>query len=162
MSKFHVRYSLKEDASSLRSWFLEPGALRNFPMETSLETTDTINRWLGYIPFNSCLTITSNGIPCGMALFWLHFYRKQRHQALVTIIVDPKFRGQGVGTELFHTLLHVGKTYLKLKMVHLEVYEGNRAISLYERFGFKKIGFQKKWVKDKGEYIGRIIMQRDL
>lgn len=162
MSQLEYRYTIKEDASVLRSWFLEPGAMRNFPMETSLELTDTINRWMGYIPFRSCLTATWNGRPCGMALYWLNFYSKLRHQALLTIIVDPKLRGKGVGTDLLSTLLHVGKEQLGLTMAHLEVYEGNPAIRLYERLGFKELGVQKLWVKDQEEYIGRILMQKDL
>jgi ribosomal protein S18 acetylase RimI-like enzyme len=49
----------------------------------------------------------------------------------------------------------------------LQVYQDNPAMRLYQRFGFKEFGMQKKWIKetrDNGEieYVGRVFMELDL
>ncbi len=160
--ELEIRYTKDEDAPFLRDWFQDPAVLRNFPMQTALEVTDTINRWMSYNRFGCSITALDQKRPVAMTLFWLQFYQKIRHEALFTLIVDPQYRGRGIGGKLLQTLLDHGKEHLGVSVAHLEVYEGNPAIRLYERMGFREVGMQKKWVKDQGEYIGRIMMQKEL
>ena len=57
------------------------------------------------------------------------------HIPELTIAVAPDWRGQGVGTQLLSTLLK-GLAEAGFSAVSLSVQKGNRAIHLYERFGF--------------------------
>ena len=60
------------------------------------------------------------------------------------------------------TVRQLAKERFKIEFLHLEVYEGNPAIRLYERLGFEKYGFQRAFVKDEGKYLGKILMQKYL
>lgn len=157
-----VRYTISEDAPHLKEWLEEPGILRGFPMADPPEIEDSVKHWIGFSKYRSSLTATIADKPCGIATLCLMPYRKLAHQCLVSIIVSKEARGKGVGTVLLNNLFHLAQNYFGIEVLYLEVYEGNRAISLYERFGFRQIGLQKHFMKEDGEYIGKIIMERVL
>ena len=59
---------------------------------------------------------------------------------MTNVAVDKKYRGNGVATDLFLTLLEKGVS-AGIKTFTLEVRESNRpAIALYEKSGFVFIG----------------------
>lgn len=157
-----LRYTVMEDAEPLKEWLSEPGVLRGFPMADPPEVDDSIKHWIGFCRYKSSLTALHDGKPCGIATLCLMPYRKLIHQCLISIIVGKEHRNKGVGTLLLNNLIHLGKTYFKIEVIYLEVYEGNPAISLYRRFGFKECGFQKHFMKENGEYIGKYVMERIL
>jgi RimJ/RimL family protein N-acetyltransferase len=155
-----VRYTEMEDAPYLREWLSEPGILRWFPMADPMEVEDSIRHWIGFSRYKCCLTAVVNGVPCGLATLYLMPYRKVAHQCLFSIIVAKEQRGKGVGTLLLNNLIHLAKEQFKLEVLYLEVYEGNPAINLYRKFGFKEVGFQKYFIKEDGQYLGKTIMER--
>jgi RimJ/RimL family protein N-acetyltransferase len=157
-----LRYTVPEDAAPLKEWLLEPGVLKAFPMQDPLEVEDSVKHWIGFSKYKSSLTATLEGKAVGLATLCLMPYRKLAHQCLVSIIVSQEVRGKGVGTLLMNNLIHLAKEYFGIGVLYLEVYEGNRAISLYRRFGFREVGFQKHFMKEDGEYIGKIVMERIL
>ena len=161
-SEIELRYTIAEDAEPLRIWLDEPDILRAFPMADPLEVDDSVKHWISFSKYKSSLTALSDGKPCGLATLCLMPYRKLAHQCLVSIIVAKDFRNKGVGTLLMNNIIHHAKTHFRIEVLYLEVYEGNPAISLYRRFGFKEVGNQKCFMKEDDEYIGKIIMERIL
>ena len=157
-----IRYTAQEDAGPLKEWLLEPGILKGFPMQDPPEVDDSVKHWIGFSKYKSSLTATMNGQAVGIATLCLMPYRKLTHQCLISIIVSNEARDQGVGTVLLNNLIHLAKEYFGIEVLYLEVYEGNRAISLYHRFGFREVGFQKHFMKENGEYIGKVVMERIL
>ena len=157
-----MRYTTVEDEAPLKQWLLEPGILRGFPMVDDREVSDSVRHWISFSRFKSSLTATVDGKACGIGTLCLMPYRKLAHQCLLSIIVSGEMRGKGVGTQIMNNLLHLGKNYFGLEVIYLEVYEGNPAISLYKRFGFKECGNQKCFMKEDGQYVGKIIMERIL
>ncbi len=157
-----MRYTIADDADPLKDWLLEPGILRGFPMVDRLEVEDSVKHWISFARYKSSLTATINGKPCALGTLCLMPYRKLAHQCLLSIIVSGEMRGKGVGTIMMNNLLHLGKNYFGMEVIYLEVYEGNPAISLYRRFGFKEIGNQRHFMKEDGQYVGKIIMERFL
>lgn len=157
-----IRYTSMEDAGPLKEWLLEPGILRGFPMADPPEVDDSVKHWIGFSKYKSSLTATIDGKAVGIATLCLMPYRKLAHQCLLSIIVGKEARGKGVGTLLMNNLLYLAKDYFGIEVIYLEVYEENPAISLYTRFGFVKIGYQKHFMKENGEYIGKVIMERVL
>lgn len=157
-----IRFSESSDQKYLIDWLSQPGVLEGFPLNDIREIEDAARIWMSYTQHNSVLTALWDGVPCGIALLYLQPYEKMAHQCLFAIIIDEKFRGRGVGAKLLRELLALGKERFKLEMVHLEVYRGNRAIDLYRRLGFKEYGVHRKFIKDKGHYIDKILMQRNL
>jgi RimJ/RimL family protein N-acetyltransferase len=155
-----VRYTRDEDGVALREWLAEPGVLRWFPVIDPPEIEDTIQRWIGFSKYKCSLTADWNGEPAGIATLWLMPYRKLAHQCQFGMIVGEKFRRRGIGTALINQLIHLAKYRFNIELLHLEVYEGNPAVQLYQQFGFKEFGRQAHWIKEDGEYLGRIFMER--
>ncbi len=157
-----LRYTVNEDAPLLKAWLEAPDMLLGFPMADPPEIEDSVRHWIGFSRYKSSLTATMNGKPCGIATLCLMPYRKLAHHCLVSIIVSPEQQEKGVGTVLMNNLICLAKEYFGIEVLYLEVYEGNRAISLYRRFGFQEIGFQKHFMKEDGKYTGKIVMERVL
>lgn len=157
-----LRYTVMEDVASLKDWLLEPGVLSAFPMADANEVEDSVKHWISFSRYRSSLTAMIDGKPCGIATLCLMPYRKLIHHCLISIIVGGDYRNKGIGTVLMNNLLHLAKQHFKMEVLYLEVYEGNPAIHLYKRFGFREIGFQRHFMKENGEYIGKVIMERIL
>jgi RimJ/RimL family protein N-acetyltransferase len=157
-----LRYTVDEDAPHLKNWLMEPDVLLGFPMLTEVEVDDSVKHWISFHRLKCSLTALIDGEPVGIATLCLMPYQKIRHHALVSIMVAGKVRGKGVGTVLLNNLIHLAKNYFSLEYLYLEVYEGNRAITLYQRFGFKEVGRQPHFMKEGDRYVSKIIMERKI
>lgn len=158
-----VRYTDNDDAPHLKEWLQEPGILRWFPMQTPVEVEDAVKHWISFSRFRCSLTAVCGSMPCGITTLYLMPYQKVAHQCLFSIIVAKEYRGKGVGTLLLNNLIHLAKEQFKLEYLYLEVYDGNPAKSLYEKFGFTEVGSQPHFIKEEdGTYVGKIIMERAL
>jgi putative acetyltransferase len=157
-----IRPARLEDAPYLIQWLNDESILRWFPMNNMKEIEDAVALWVSYSKIGACLTAEINGVPCGMANLYIQPYKKLAHQCLFAIIVQQEYRGRGIGKTLLDSLLKLGREKFHLSMVHLEVYEGNPAIHLYERMGFKPFGKQAHFIKDQGKYIAKIMMEKKL
>ena len=157
-----IRYTEMSDADHLKGWLREPGVPKWFPMKEPLEVEDSVRNWMGFARYRASLTAEFEGVPCGIATLNLMPYKKVAHQCILSIVVTQDMRNKGVGSALLNNLMHLAKSFFGLEVLYLEVYEGNPAISLYRRFGFKECGYQKHFLKDEGEYLGKIVMERVL
>lgn len=157
-----IRYTEPGDAKFLREWLNETEILRWFPMADTPEIDDSVHRWISFCRYKCSLTAVMDGVPCGLATLYLQPYRKLAHQCEFGIIVANGYRSKGVGTSLLKSLMYLAKEHFKIELLQLQVYQDNPAIHLYERLGFKEFGRQTHWLKDNGEYIGRIFMERFL
>jgi ribosomal-protein-alanine N-acetyltransferase len=80
---------------------------------------------------------------------------------LLTIAVDKREQGQGLGTELLADLMSVLKSQ-SAKQCMLEVMEGNdAAVSLYQRIGFKPVGKRKAYYKTEQGIFDALVMRID-
>jgi putative acetyltransferase len=161
-SPITLRFGVQEDANLIIEWVQQPGVLRWFPLFDLREIEDAARIWISNIKYNSVLTALWDGQPCGIATLYLQPFRKLAHQCLFAIIVDEKFRGKGVGTRLLSDLEKLAKEQFHIELLHLEVYEGNPAIHLYQRLGFIQYGYHRHFIKQNGEYLGKIMMQKVL
>ncbi|MBF8263459.1 MAG: acetyltransferase [Parachlamydiales bacterium] len=157
-----IRFALEDDMKCLIDWLQQPGVLQWFPLADLREIEDAARIWIGNSKHNAVLTALWEGAPCGMATLYIQPFKKLAHQSLLAIIVDEKFRGRGVGTVLLRELEKIAKERFQIELLHLEVYEGNPAIHLYQRLGFVQYGYQRRFIKDNGQYIGKIMMQKVL
>jgi putative acetyltransferase len=162
MIEVTIREAEESDGKHLIEWLLEPNILKWFPLTDLREIEDAVRIWMSYMKSNAVLVAEKDGVPCGSATLYLHPFRKLAHQCLFAIIVAEKFRGQGVGTKLMTELIRRAKEIFQIKLLHLEVYDGNPAIHLYHRLGFVQYGYQRRFIKDEGQYLGKIMMQMRL
>ena len=78
---------------------------------------------------------------------WVSFNQAE----VMSVAVEPEFRGQGFGTILFGELIKAVKAR-GAKSITLEVRPSNTvAIKLYESFGLRSVGRRKGYYIDNGE-----------
>ena len=83
---------------------------------------------------------------------------RYRHRAELSITVLRDFWGRGIGTQLMEMMIDFAKD-TGIEILYLEVRSDNhRAVSLYERFGFEKIGTYKNFFKIGEEYYDAYLM----
>lgn len=158
-----IRFTEYEDEPFLKTWLEDPSINRWFPMLDDVEIEDSAKRWIGFARYRCSLTALVNNVPKGIVTLFLQPYRKLAHQCEFGIIVSPDARNLGIGTKLINQLEKLAKETFKIELLHLQVYEGNPALRLYERLGFKTFGYQAHWIKESdGTYVGRTFMEKDL
>ncbi|MDO4441708.1 MAG: GNAT family N-acetyltransferase [Moraxella sp.] len=86
---------------------------------------------------------------------------RQAHKGEFVIAVHPDFQGQGIGSQLMQTVIDLADHWLNLKRVELTVYTDNeKAISLYQKFGFVIEGEHKAFAFRNGEFVNAYTMAR--
>lgn len=158
-----IRHATLEDSPLLQKWLMDPDVLRWFPMMNEKEIEDSVRIWMSYTRFNAGIAAEIDGVPCGLANLYIQPFKKFSHQCLFSIIVGEGFRGKGVGTALLKHLMKMAKEQFHIEILHLEVYDGNPAIHLYQRMGFKEYGRHPRFIKEEnGTYVDKIFMQKEL
>lgn len=158
-----IRNATYEDEKFLLKWLKDPKVLEWFPMCNDREIRDAVKLWISYVKYGAVLTALIDGIPCGIINLYLQFYQKLQHHSLFAIIVEQKYRGKKIGTRLIEAIQTLGKEKFSLQFLHLEVYENNPAMRLYERLGFTEFGRQKHFIKKFDDtYLDKIHMRKKL
>lgn len=82
---------------------------------------------------------------------------------VLTIAVDPRQRGKGVGRALMEEAMR-RLYYERVRSVFLEVDEGNGpALALYRRLGYVKVGQRGNYYRaDEGTGANALVMRADL
>ncbi len=73
---------------------------------------------------------------------------------IIHIVCDKKYQGNGYAYQLFSKLIQQSKTQHHTSIWHLEVREHNdKAIKLYQRLGFTKIGRRKNYYQGREDAV---------
>lgn len=85
------------------------------------------------------------------------------HNCELGITVRKKYWNLGAASALLTELFRLIQSETAFQTVHLGVYENNeRAIRLYEKFGFKTVGRHKNYFHVGDRYYGEILMDLDM
>jgi len=77
-----------------------------------------------------------------------------KHRGEVAVSVLKCEWGQGIGSMLLEAIIDFAKNVARAEIISLEVRSDNeRAIKLYKKYGFEKIGCFKGFFKIDGEYV---------
>ncbi len=88
----------------------------------------------------------------GNAIVERNKVKRYNHRAEISITVLKDYWGQGIGSELMRMMINFAKS-VKIESLYLEVRGDNeRAISLYKKFEFEKIGEYKGYFKINNSY----------
>jgi ribosomal protein S18 acetylase RimI-like enzyme len=86
---------------------------------------------------------------------------RQSHIGAIGISVARDFRGEGIGKELLKILISEAKKR-RYKILTIDVFANNqKALSLYENLGFKRIGILPRAFLYKKEYIDEIMLYKE-
>lgn len=95
-----------------------------------------------------------------LGLFWSSRPRT-RHVGSLGMMVHEQYQGQGIGKALMAAVTEAADKWLNLVRLELEVYPDNdRAIRLYERFGFVHEGRKRMNAWRDGQYVDSLLMAR--
>lgn len=85
---------------------------------------------------------------------------KKRHRGVLGVSISKDMRGKGLGKLLIKEIISLAKKKLSgLKSVELYVFDYNkRAQHVYEKIGFKKMGYIKNSAREGNKYIDSIMM----
>lgn len=124
--------------------------------ESYLESIYTSDR-------NLYLVAIDDGEIVGSGTFSSYSRSRLSHRGEIALCVKKSMWGKHIGSQLMEKLLDFAKKNAKVELVSLEVRCDNvRAISLYEKFGFKKIGTFKGFLKIYNEYADCYMMEKFL
>lgn len=144
-----------------------PGIFENLlalPSETITQNEDFIAKQVASLDDHLfCAEIEQNDTTRVVGLAGLHVHKlpRQRHSAVLGIMVHGDFQGKGIGKKLMETLIDLADNWLMLKRIDLTVYPDNHAaIKLYEKFGFVVEGTMKYAAIRRGEYADILLMAR--
>ena len=89
--------------------------------------------------------------------------KRVSHVAVIAISVKRSYWYLGIGSIIMRAMIDFAKSTGMLRKLSLDVREGNeRAIALYERFGFVEVGRHKAHINVRGTYYDEILMDLDL
>lgn len=84
------------------------------------------------------------------------------HVGTLGIAIREGYRDVGIGTEMMREAENQAK-WLGIEMLTLDVFATNsRARHLYEKLGYRIVGFIPRFFKRDGAYIDRVIMAKTL
>ena len=88
---------------------------------------------------------------------------RMKHRGELAVSVLKCEWGKGIGSILIEAIIDFAKNVAQAEIISLEVRSDNkRAIRLYEKYGFEKIGCFKGFFKINGEYIDFDLMNLQL
>lgn len=97
----------------------------------------------------------------GSAGLMVNANHRTRHSGSMGIMIHKDYQNMGVGTALMEAIIDIADNWLMLIRVELTVFEDNeRAIHLYEKFGFEKEGLKRLAGIRKGKYENEYLMAR--
>lgn len=93
-----------------------------------------------------------------------NFYeiKENQHCSIGNVIVNPKFRNQGIGEFLIKTMENIGIEKYNISEMHLSCFNTNtNGILLYSKLGYKPYAVEK-WIDKENKPIALIELKREV
>lgn len=107
--------------------------------------------------------VNENEVKKTVGVIGLHVNRnpRLRHSASIGIMVHADYHGKGIGTALLKKAIDLADNWLMLLRLELTVFiENERAVKLYQSFGFQIEGVKKYAAIRNGKYADEYLMAR--
>lgn len=163
---FYIRPIEMDDAAGVNALRRMPGVFENIlgiPSER-IERSETFIDGLNDNQHQFvAVTVGEDGseLVIGTAGLSVFGNLRTRHSAGMGIMVHKDYQNSGVGSALMEALLDVADNWLMLVRVELTVFRDNeRAIHLYQKFGFEKEGLKRMAGIRNGKYEDEFLMAR--
>lgn len=164
--EFYIRPINSGDGKGLNELRRMPGVFENIlgiPSERIQQNEDfVVHMDANQHQFVAISKVQDNEeIIVGTAGLSVNGNHRTRHSGNIGIMIHKDYQDQGVGTALISALIDVADNWLMLVRLELTVFEKNeRAIHLYEKFGFEKEGRKQFAAIREGKYENEYLMAR--
>jgi putative acetyltransferase len=110
---------------------------------------------------NAFLVAETEGRVVGLIGLHRETHHRRQHAASIGMAVHDAFAGRGVGAALMAAVVDLAERWWNVRRLELSVYADNdRAIALYERFGFEREGLMRAYAWRDGAYVDSLAMAR--
>ena len=158
----HIRRAEPEDYSAIYEMFSSPSVFPN-TLRLPYPSREYWRRRLTDLP-ESRYNLVAVVNDCTVGLVSLDTFPnrpRRRHAGAIGLCVDGEWQGKGVGSALVRTVVDFADNWVNLLRLELEVFADNeRAIRLYERFGFEVEGTLRQYAFRDGQYVDKKLMAR--
>lgn len=149
------------DAEAMWEMVNDPEARRTTGAVTE-PTRAEIDRWCAEVddrPDRMDLAITANGSDEYLGEIVLEAISTALGSARMRLVMRPRYRGRGYGTEAIELVLGLAFDGIGLHRVELDVLALNtRALSLYENIGFRVEGRRRDAYRDGDGYCDAVVL----
>jgi putative acetyltransferase len=156
-----IRAVEPEDAAALAEVFNQPRAIWG-TLQVPFVSVEARRKRREAAPSNhTVLAAVIGGKAIGMAALHPADNARRAHVASVGMAVHDAYAGRGAGRALMGALVDQADRWLNLRRLELTVWSDNdRAIRLYEGFGFEREGLHRAYAWRDGAWADAIAMAR--
>lgn len=147
-----------EDSETLRHWRNDPTIFK-WCRQNDLLTESKHSAWMSQHPMSErikmYLIVNESDIPvgvCGLTDFDLINQRAE-----FSLYIGPEHQGKGYGEDALKLLCYHGFNAYPLNVIWGESFEGNPALSIFERIGFKNEGVRRDFYFRNGKHINAVL-----
>lgn len=159
----------KSDAKAVLDYLKRVGSETDFLLFDEAGVPMTIEQEEAFLeqvnnsPYSRMYLVKESGAVIGNGYIHSSPRSRIKHKSEIAISVTKSHWGKGVSTMLMNALIDYAKSTHFTETIFLEVASGNqRAIKLYEKFGFVAYGLTKNAIKLENRYLDWILMRLDL
>jgi L-amino acid N-acyltransferase YncA len=160
-----IRPMIAEDEEALLTFFLVIPAEDRVFLKDDVTKAGVIQNWCKNLDYERVLPLVAeaDGKIVGDATLHLRRGGWMRHAAKVRVVIDPAFRGKGLGSQIIKELITIAEhTDLEKLDVGLMA-EQKTAISAFKDLGFVQVAVFPDHVKDlDGKDRDFVVLVRDL
>lgn len=161
MGEVNIRRAEPGDAEALSRVFAGPGVVSG-TLQLPYPSVEVWRRRISEPSGNThSLVAVSEGEVIGELGLVVSDRPRRRHVGEIGMAVRDDRQGTGAGTALLEAALELADGWIGLSRIELCVYSDNeRAIALYERFGFVVEGTHRSYALRDGVYVDASSMAR--
>ena len=156
-----IRAQEPEDMADLTEVFNQPRAIWG-TLQVPFTSLEARRRRREGLPANhTVLVAVIGGKVIGSAGLHPTDQRRRAHVASIGMAVHDAYAGRGAGRALLQALIDQADRWLAYRRLELTVWTDNeRALALYEAFGFEREGVLRAYAWRDGAYVDALAMAR--
>lgn len=161
-----IRYPIEKDVVSLHQYINTLHAEDTYlsmlggPPVTFAQEKQFVEKILKAIKSDTArvFVVTVESKIIGICDLWKEREARQQHVGVLGISLLPQYRDEGIGTQLMKFLIGQGRD-MGLRLIRLTCFANNpRALHLYEKLGFRKVGVLPGALLYQKRYVDQVIM----
>ena len=160
--RVRIRTAEPSDAAAFSQVFAGREAARG-TLQLPLRSVEETRKYLANLPAHDIQLVACIGarIVGAIGLHRGGMRARRVHVANIGMAVHDDWVGRGIGTALLRAVIDLADNWLGLRRLELTVYPDNdRAIALYQRFGFVIEGRHRDYALRDGAYVDALAMAR--